>query len=71
MNGTMTSISSKVTRNFETYMEAQAFQDGVKVLSGMLGEHTTVTIGNILPLEDKGYTTSVILDREFPENFEF
>lgn len=68
MEGTLTAIGSKVTKNFNTFSEAEAFQDGIKVLSGMLGEHTSITLGNILPLDGKGYTTSVILDREFPEN---
>lgn len=67
MEGTLTAIGSKVTKNFDTFGEAQAFQDGIKVLSGMLGKHTAVTIGNILPLDGKGYTTSVIIDREFGE----
>lgn len=61
MNGTLTAIGSKVTKNFRTHSEAEAFQDGVKVLSGMLGKHISVTLCNILPLEDQGYTTGVVI----------
>jgi len=60
----MTFSGAKVIRNFDTFSEAEAFQDGIKVLSGMLGEHTRVYIGPVMPLELKGYTTTITLERE-------
>jgi len=68
MNGAMTFIGSKVTKNFETHAQAEAFLDGVKVLSGLVGKHDKVELSPILPLELKGYTTTVTLSRELPEN---
>lgn len=59
-----TFIGSKVTRNFITYSEAEAFRDGIKVLSGMIGEHDKVIIGAILPLTPSGYTTTITLEKE-------
>jgi len=64
----MTFMGSKVTKNFETHAQAEAFQDGIKVLSGMLGKHQRVILNPILPLESKGYTTTVVLEKDFPEN---
>lgn len=60
-----TYIGSKVTRNFETYAQAEAFEDGVKVALGILGtDETQVTFGPILPLELKGYTTTIAIERD-------
>ena len=64
-----TYIGSKVTRNFVTYAEAEAFQDGVKVSLGILGaDETQVTFGHILPLPESGYTTTLTVEREFFDN---
>jgi hypothetical protein len=68
MGSLLTFYGSRVSKNFGTLREAEAFHDGVKVLEGMLTKNTTITYGNILPLDGKGYTTSVIINRDIPEN---
>jgi|WetSurMetagenome_2_1015567.scaffolds.fasta_scaffold951866_2 hypothetical protein len=57
-------VDSKVTKNFESYAQAEAYLDGIKVLSGIIGIHTQVVLSPILPLETKGYTVTITLTEE-------
>jgi len=63
-----TMIARKVTKNFTTYGEAVSFQDGVNAALGLLGSDATVTLGNILPLEVSGYTTTITAEQDFRED---
>ena len=63
-----TMIARKVTKNFHTYAEAVAFQDGINAAVGLLGSDATMVLGNILPLEDTaGYTTTITAERDLED----
>ncbi len=55
--------ASQISRNFKTFAELEAFQDGILVLSGLLGEHQNVVIGNPMPLDLTGYQLTVTLNK--------
>ena len=55
--------ASQVSRNFRTMQEVEAFQDGVLVLSGLLGEHQNIIIGHVMPLDLTGYQLTITLNR--------
>lgn len=67
----MVAQARKVTKNFDTFAAAIAFQDGVNATLGLLGAvNVKVILGNILPLvdADKGYTTTITVEEDYPDN---
>lgn len=61
------SIASKVSKNFDTFKAALAFQEGIKVAAGLFppDENIKIILGDIIPLTPDGYTVTITKERDF------